>query len=218
MSRRPQDGRVGRGHHRRRLVPVPALLVALALAACGGDASEPQPTTDPTTPTDDEVSGDEGTGDEPAPGREAGTVASCSPVESPAPAPGGHLIGDREPPAPYTSVPPTSGWHASGSFTIAVHGSDDPLSEPRQVSVLEAGGVVVAYHDLDEEARTELEEHVGERYPGRVAVTPYDQLEPGHVAFTAWQTLQRCEGLALAVLDTFVADHADEEVDPPGTH
>ncbi|MEX0657672.1 MAG: DUF3105 domain-containing protein, partial [Egibacteraceae bacterium] len=199
------------------------LVVALALAACSGEAPEPQSATDPPTPTPtptltDDAVGDEGTGEEPAPGGEAVTIASCSPVESPAPSPGGHLIGDREPPAPYTSVPPTSGWHASGAFTIAVHGPDDPLPEPRQVSVLEAGGVVVAYHDLDEQTRTELEEHVRERYPGRVAVTPYDQLEPGYVAFTAWQTLQRCEGLALAVLDTFVAEHADEEVDTPGTH
>lgn len=192
MTRPGRDGRAGRGHRRRGLAPLPALLVALALAACSGG--------------------------EPAPGGEAVTSASCRPVESPAPQPGGHLIGDQEPPVAYTSTPPTSGWHASGTVPIAVRGPDDPLSEPGQVSVLEAGGVVVAYHDLDEETRTELEEHVGERYPGRVAVTPYDQLEPGHVAFTAWQTLQRCEGLALAVLDTFVAEHAAEEVDTPGAH
>lgn len=206
---------------------LPALLVAVALAACSSETPAPQSATDPQTPThaaptdepSDDGPTDEAVADEdPASGREAGAIASCSPVESPTPAPGGHLIGDREPPAPYTSVPPTSGWHASGASEIAVHGPDDPLPEPRQVSVLEAGGVVVAYHDLDDETRAELEEHVRERYPGRVAVTPYDKLEPGHVAFTAWQTLQRCEGLVLAVLDTFVAEHADEETGPPGAH
>lgn len=171
----------------------PALLAALALvlAACGA---------------------------QPAPVGEAVTTAACDPVEFPAPQPGGHLIGDQEPPVAYSSVPPTSGWHTSGAFSIAVHGPDDPLPEPRQVSVLEAGGVVVAYHDLDEETRTELEEHVRERHPERVAVTPYDRLEPGQVAFTAWQTLQRCEGLDLAELDAFVAEHASAEPDTPGTH
>ncbi len=63
------------------------------------------------------------------------------------------LIGDQGPPVPYSSSPPTSGWHASGAFSIAVHRPGDPLSEPMQVSVLGAGGVVVAYRDLLDEDR-----------------------------------------------------------------
>jgi hypothetical protein len=86
-----------------------------------------------------------------------------------------------------------------------------------QVSVLEAGGVVVTYRDVPDADRTALEEHVGATYAGRVAVTPYDQLEPGQVAFTAWGTLQRCDGLDLSTLDAFVDAYADKEPDVPGT-
>jgi hypothetical protein len=94
--------------------------------------------------------------------------------------------------------------------SIDVQPPDDPLSEPKQVSVLEAGGVVVTYHELSDEERTRLEEHVRDNHADRVAVTPYDQLEPGHVAFTAWGTLQRCDGVDLYALDAFVAAHAGE--------
>ena len=56
---------------------------------------------------------------------------------------GSHLIGDAEPPVPYSSTPPTSGWHASGGFQIVVQPTDQPLRESVQVSIEEAGDVVV---------------------------------------------------------------------------
>jgi hypothetical protein len=118
---------------------------------------------------------------------------------------------------PYSSSPPTSGWHASGAYSITVQAPDDPLSEPAQVSVLEAGGAVVTYRDLPDVDRTALEEHVATNHAGRVAVTPYDQLQPREVAFAAWGTLQRCDGLDLAALDAFIAAHT-EQADVPGEH
>lgn len=142
----------------------------------------------------------------------------CGPVEEPPLQSGSHLIGDQQPPVPYSSTPPTSGWHASGALEITVHPPDDPLSEPKQVSVLEAGGVVVSYRDIADEDRLELEQHVRERHQGTVAVTPYEQLEPGQVAYTAWGALQRCEGLDLAALDAFTAAYGDEHPDGPGVH
>jgi hypothetical protein len=129
---------------------------------------------------------------------------------------GDHLIGDQPPPVPYNSTPPTSGWHASGAFTLAVHGPDDPLPQPKQVSVLEAGGVVVTHHGLDDTDRRRLEAHVGERYRGRVAVTPYDRLDPGTVAFTGWGVLQRCDAVDLDALDAFVTTYADDQPATPG--
>jgi hypothetical protein len=89
-------------------------------------------------------------------------------------------------------------------------------AKPKQVSVLEAGGVVVTYRDVSDGDRRRLEEHVRANHAGRVAVTPYDQLEPGQIAFTAWGTLQRCDGVDLSALDAFVATYADEEPDVPG--
>jgi len=161
------------------------------------------------------VSGGQPTG---AVNRFAQGSASCAPEELPRQQFGLHLIGDRPPPVPYSSTPPTSGWHASGGFAIAISPPDRPLSEPQQVSVLEAGGVVVSYHQLPQIERRQLEAHVRDRFPDRVAVTSYDKLRPGQVALTAWGVLQRCDGLDLSVLDGFVAAHAVARPATPGVH
>lgn len=171
------------------------LLLAFVLAACAERA--PQPAADGAAGADVDV---------------------CGPVEEPPLQSGSHLLGDQQPPVPYSSAPPTSGWHASGAFEITVHPPDDPLPEPAQVSVLEAGGVVVTYRGIGEGPRLRLEQHVQQHHEGTVAVTPYDQLDPGQVAFTAWGTLRRCDGLDLAALDAFTAAHAAEDADGPGTH
>jgi hypothetical protein len=91
----------------------------------------------------------------------------------------------------------------------------NPLTEPEQVSVLEAGGVVVAHGQLSAEDRRTLAERVRSRYDGIVAVTPYDQLPRGTVAFTSWGVLQRCDGVNLAALRRFVDRFgADAPVEP----
>lgn len=170
-----------------RMSVVTVAAVATVLAACGG---------------------------QPAPGPEA--TADCGEVET-VPVQGGeHLIGDRPPPVPYNSTPPTSGWHTSGAFTIAIHAPDDQLSEPRQVSVLEAGGVVVTHRDLPGSERARLEAHVRDHYDGRVALTSYPDLEPGAVAFTGWGVLQRCDAVDIDALDAFVNAYADERPATPG--
>jgi hypothetical protein len=143
---------------------------------------------------------------------------SCAP-EQVVPIQGGdHLIGDQDPPVPYLSTPPTSGWHASGTFQIEVQGPEDPLSEPQQVSVLEAGGVVVTYRGLAEADRAALEDLVRDRSPGRAAVTPYDALEPGQTAMTAWGVVQRCDGLDADAVAGFIARHAAPRPRTPGGH
>lgn len=199
-----------------------AVFAAITLTACADEAPEPvsdvtQPATPQPAPSPVQTAAAPSpTASSPSPSPVADVA--CAPVERPALQSGEHLIGDQEPPVPYNSTPPTSGWHASGAFTIDVQPPDDPLPEPRQVSVLEAGGVVVAYRDLPDEDRTRLEDHVRAHHEGRVAVTAYDQLDPGEVAFTAWGTLQRCDGVDLEALDAFVAEHAEDEVHTPGTH
>lgn len=155
--------------------------------------------------------GSETTGDDAE--SEDDAVAVCEPAERPPQQSGSHVIGDQDPPVPYSSIPPTSGWHAAGATSIAVYRHDQTLPEPGQVSVLEAGGVVVTYRGLPDDDRSQLEAHVREHHDGRVAVTPYELLDDGHVAFTAWGVLQRCTGLNLAALDGFVAKHADVEPD-----
>lgn len=188
-----------------------ALVVVLAAVLAGCAEPGPggaEPATTAPAPTDPGVG-------LPEPGQ---PLATCDGEERPPLQGGQHLVGDAEPPVPYSSTPPTSGWHASGAFEIAVQAPDDPLSEPRQVSVLEAGGVVVAYRDLPEAERLQLEAHVLAEHDGRVAVTPYGELDAGQVAFTAWGLLQRCQGIDLAALDRFVQAHAEPDPTPGHDH
>ena len=136
-------------------------------------------------------------------GQAGGAEVACGPVERPQLQGGRHLIGDREPPVPYSSTPPTSGWHASGAPRFGVAGASDPLTEPEQVSVLEAGGVVVSYRDLPE-ADIRLLETIAGGHPQRVAVTPYGALEPGQIALTAWGTVQRCDRVDVDAIAAFI--------------
>lgn len=131
-------------------------------------------------------------------------TASCAAVET-VPIQGeGHLVGDQEPPVPYNSTPPTSGWHTSTDVAIGTAPDDEPLTEPEQVTVLELGGVVVAHNGLETQEQASLEALVAEKFPGQAAATRYDKLESGEVALTAWGKLQRCEALDLAAVEAFV--------------
>ena len=134
------------------------------------------------------------------------TQAGCLDVEHPPEQSGGHLLGDATPPVPYSSVPPTSGWHASGKPARGVHGEGDPLSEPEQVTILELGGVVVTWNGLAAGERAELEEWVTANAEV-VASSPYEEIGTGHVALAAWGVLQRCDRLDLQAIAAFVAEH-----------
>jgi hypothetical protein len=135
----------------------------------------------------------------------------CGPVEE-LPIQGGtHLVGDQEPPVPYNSTPPTSGWHSSGAVVLGVH--DQPLTEPEQVAVLEQGGVVVTHGELPEQDRAALEELVGGEYAERAALTAYDELEPGTVVLTAWGLLQRCDGADPGAVRAFIDEHTQATVE-----
>lgn len=190
-------------------------MTVLVLAASLATACGPAAVTDSAGATSAPAPAASAT---PTAAADGGTV-TCDAVEHPPQQAGSHLLGDQEPPVAYSSTPPTSGWHSSGAFDVAVQAPDDPLTEPEQVSVLEAGGVVVTYGSLPDDAIDELAEKVRDRYDGRVAVTPYDELDNGEVAFAAWTTLQRCDGVDLAALDQFVAEFGpDESVEPGHAH
>lgn len=137
-----------------------------------------------------------------------GATDQCGPVET-IPIQGeGHLVGDQDPPVPYNSTPPTSGWHTSGDVAFAVYGADEPLREPEQVTVLELGGVVVSYNGLAEADVATLADLVAGQYAGQAALTPYEGLGEGEVALTAWGKVQICDGVDTAAIDTFIDAYA----------
>jgi Protein of unknown function (DUF3105) len=213
-----------------RHLNVLVIAFAFAVAGCGPAAPASSGATEPTGVIPTPAIGSSPT---PDPGAASARDASPSPSSADAtPAPvaapvcasigrprlqsGSHLLGDQKPPVPYSSHPPTSGWHASGHLDVDVRDGDDPLNEPAQVSVLEAGGVVVTYGAVPDAQVARLAGRVRERHAGRVAVTPYQRLDDGEVAFTAWGVIQRCEGVDLTALDHFVRRFADDGPIEPG--
>lgn len=132
-------------------------------------------------------------------------AADCGPVERPQLQEGSHLLGDNEPPVPYSSSPPTSGWHSSGR-PLDPGTYLDEVSGPQQVRVLEQGGVVVAHDPSLPEDAVEALQRVPEQVDG-VVVTPYaDAAAP--VTLTAWGVLQRCESVTADEVAAFFEAHA----------
>lgn len=143
-------------------------------------------------------------------------TGQCAAPEMPDLQAGLHLIGDRQPPVPYSSVPPTSGWHRSGMAQPGV--ADAPLAEPLQVGLLEEGRVVISHGTLAVEATDALAD-IAEAHAELVAVTAYDPLAEGEVVAAAWGVLQRCDGVDAEALGRFVDFYADRELldNPHGT-
>ena len=139
---------------------------------------------------------------------EAEVAAGCDPVERPQVQEGSHLLGDQAPPVPYSSVPPTSGWHRSGRPPDP-GAYVEPLPDPALVSVLEQGGVVVAHQpDLSDAVVGALQ-----RLPAEVddvVVTPHDRL-PSPITLTAWGVLQRCDEVTAQDVAAFRDEHARGE-------
>lgn len=146
--------------------------------------------------------GDDRPGDRPGGGPGGG--AACVPgTEEPLdPRSTQHLLpGAPEP--EYSSDPPTSGPHLAGE--VRGGALRQPLSRPSQVSVLERGGIVVQYRDLDGAARRRLESLAG---PDVVAA-PNPGLHDDVVA-TAWRrrlTCSRAGEAEVAALEAFVEAH-----------
>ncbi len=155
--------------------------------------------------------GDTGTGDQPS------ATASCDAPEFPLVQFGSHLLGDAKPPVPYSSVPPSSGWHASGALDIAIYPPSNALSEPQQVSILESGAVVITYDELAEDDVQSLTDRIESAHAGQAAVTPYERLDDSAVAMTAWGVVQRCDDLDLSAIETFIEAYAVEDPFVPGT-
>lgn len=138
-----------------------------------------------------------GCGEETVAGPEAAPAATdaCAEGERPQLQAGSHLLGDTEPPVPYSSTPASSGWHDSGVPDTGVRA--EPLDDPALVAVLEVGGVAAVYDParLDPASLEALEATARDTFPDRLTVAPYDGDPGAPLVLAAWGVLQRCDDL-----------------------
>lgn len=140
-------------------------------------------------------------------------TASCAEVELPPVQFGSHLLGDAQPPTPYSSTPASSGWHQSGPPPLGVF--DEPLPEPAIVSALEVGAVGILHDGLSSSELQSLTDHVEQQgYGSRTTITPYPDLPEGRLTLVAWGVVQRCTDVDGLALDRFVGAYAADEVLP----
>lgn len=140
-----------------------------------------------------------------------GAFQSCGPVERPALQGGTHLIGDADPPEPYSSIPGTSGWH-SGTIPIGVE--TEPVGDPDIVAALETGVVVLAY-DPSADVDTNGFDHLVEESGGRLVVVPYDAEMPSPITLLAWGRLTRCPMPDFADITSFMVSQSGRGPDHP---
>lgn len=181
------------------IVRVLPLCLAVLFTACGGQAQGGPSAPSPSIPNT-------GTPSPSAPS------AACSPGEAIAVQGGSHLLEDQAPPVPYESTPPTSGWHSSVVPDLRAYSDDEALTEPQQVAILEAGGLVITHGPLSPDQQRRLDEAV-ETHAEHAAATPYAPLAADQVVFASWGALQRCTGVDPEVLDVFVAEHLGQAED-----
>ncbi|MBW3561394.1 MAG: DUF3105 domain-containing protein [Actinobacteria bacterium] len=144
-----------------------------------------------------------------------GGGASCGPVEHPELQGGGHLLGEREPPVPYSSTPGTSGFHAAGAPRTGVLPRDEPLSEPHIVLALEVGQVVAAYDPdrLPDEDIQQLEELATGPLQGELTVTAFEGHMGAALTLNAWGTRRPCAAVDVETVRGFVEEHGGQGPD-----
>lgn len=135
-------------------------------------------------------------------------AANCEPVERPQVQEGSHLIGDQEPPVPYTSSPPTSGWHSSGR-PLDPGTYVEEVSGPEQVRVLEQGGIVVSHDPALPADQLDRIQRLPSRVEGNIVVTPREDA-PAPVTLAAWGVLQHCQDVTAEEVAAFHDAHASD--------
>lgn len=107
----------------------------------------------------------------------------------------------------YVTRPPTSGRHWPQAAAWGI--SSTPVPDERAVHNLEHGGVVISYRGLTAAELDRLRKLVTElaRTHPKLLVRPYDQMERGRVAVTAWQWLMLLDQVNEAEIGAFVTTH-----------
>lgn len=120
---------------------------------------------------------------------------------------GGELpIGDSHP--PYTTSPPTSGWHYGLTGDEIKWGlRQESIQDETQVAYLERGAVLVQYNCPEE--CPELVEQlrlVVNRYPEKVFLAPYGNME-SKISLTSWGWIASFDDFSDSGVDQFIQAH-----------
>jgi len=109
--------------------------------------------------------------------------------------------GDSHP--PYSSSPPTSGWHFLGSVSPALY--YQPIQPENLVTNLAEGDVVIWHTGLSDDELLDLKGLMVLFASEQVVGVPGDTLSLEHsIVLTAWGRLQRCEKLSGPVVHQFI--------------
>ncbi|MBI5029870.1 MAG: DUF3105 domain-containing protein [Chloroflexi bacterium] len=145
-----------------------------------------------------------------APAPTAVTVASqgqCAAVQD-FPSQGATHIAPGEAHPPYSSNPPTSGWHWANPQEWGIYTT--PQVQEQLVHNLEHGGIIIQYNNLpaaDVERLTTLVQH--DRI--HMILAPYPDLPSGsNVAITAWTHLLLCNGVSEDAIKRFTTAFRDK--------
>jgi drug/metabolite transporter (DMT)-like permease len=130
----------------------------------------------------------------------SGGSAACAKAHNEALDPNlGHVLPSGAQPQ-YTTDPPTSGPHTPGALPGGVLAQ--PLTRPSQVGALEAGVVLIQYHDLSQADVETLSQLARDK----VVVAPNPDL-PDRVVATSWLNKQVCSAVDVPELRGFVRNH-----------
>ena len=110
---------------------------------------------------------------------------------------------------PYSSKPPTSGWHYGDA--VAPWGvSSSPIPDEVQVHNLEHGGIVIQYDCPSgcPDMVTKLDAIV-RSYPSKIVLAPYSGIDH-RVALTAWTKLAYLDNVDEPFIRRFIARYKDK--------
>ena len=130
--------------------------------------------------------------------------AGCSEVEEPKVQPAEVFFGTEEGVThpPYSSTPPTSGWHYLEPIDEAIY--YQPHDPEALVANLAEGDVVVYHTGLTDAARDELIGLFVLFESNFILAVPGDDLGlEDEIVLTAWGKLQRCERLSGEAIESF---------------
>jgi hypothetical protein len=116
-------------------------------------------------------------------------------------------IQPNQPHPPYSSNPPTSGWHWANPQDWGIYTS--PQVQEQLVHNLEHGGIVVQYNGLSDADVQRLTTLVS-RDNYHMILAPYPGLTDAKVALTAWDHLIKCTGVDENTINAFINSYRDK--------